>query len=160
MKRNLMRLLGIAIAIGALTLITSGVASASKFPTPAPISSASNATGNTVPPPSPNGCNQGFFCSYNKGNGGDLCFQANWSDNYPSGCADANDGAFNNTTADDTRLHYEFGYNGAYYQLGPGHYLLYMSQNYFNACFGGGTACDGYGRVMQNNVESVYFFVS
>ncbi len=110
----------------------------------------------TPPPPAPSGCNPGYFCSYNEGNGGDLCFQKVTTGNYPTGCADANDGAFNNSS-ESVKIYYEFNESGAYYLLGPGDFLLYMTQNDFNQCDGGGTSCAGYGQPMGNNAESVKF---
>lgn len=113
----------------------------------------------SIPLPSaPSGCFSGYFCSYNSGNGGGLCFQTTGTIDYPPGCADRNQGAYNNTGHDTAFLNYYnlyYSNDGAYYVLNPGHYLLYMNQNKFNACWNGTTTCPGYGQPMGDNVASV-----
>lgn len=105
----------------------------------------------------PSGCDSGNFCSYNQGNGGALCFQSSTSTAYwPVACADQNDSAFDNSSR-AIDLYWGWDYSDAYFQLCANCYLLYMTQNYFNACPGGGTSCSGYGQEMYDNVESSKF---
>jgi hypothetical protein len=121
--------------------------------------SAATAPGVTAIAPSPegapDGCVPGDFCSYNEGNGGDLCWSTTSSyANLPAACADENDSAYN-YGATAYNLYYYTGETGAYYTLGAESYLLSMSTNYFNHCPGGGTACAGYGDPVGYNVESI-----
>jgi hypothetical protein len=111
--------------------------------------------GGTVSPNlAPGGCNSGNFCSYNKGNGGDLCFQTNvnvpyWSEN----CANHNQSAYNRNI-NSINLYYGGDYWDAYSVLGSGNYWLYMDNNYFNRC---GTDCYGLNEPMGYNVASSKF---
>jgi hypothetical protein len=104
------------------------------------------------PDGAPAGCNSGNYCSYNQGNGGDLCFQTHINQNWPNGCANQNDSGYNrNGNAID--LFWGFDQSGAWYTLYSGHYLLYMTQNYFNNC----STCGGYGQQLGYNVSSSAF---
>lgn len=113
--------------------------------------------GGTTSQFAPSGCNSGNFCSYNQGNGGSLCFQTNTDTAYwPVSCADQNDSAFDNSST-AINLYWGWDYSDAYFHLCANCYLLYMTQNYFNQCPGGGTSCPGYGQAMYDNVESSKF---
>jgi hypothetical protein len=153
------RAIGVAIALSitsvlGVTIVTSTNAGAAS--TSAVTASSGTTTPQTTPPPpgAPAGCPGGFFCSYNQGNGGDLCFTSRFSTNYPTGCANQNDGAYNQTSV-YANLYWGPDYADAYYSLCNGCYLLYMTQNYFVNCPGGGTSCFGYDEAMGNNVASV-----
>jgi hypothetical protein len=74
-----------------------------------------------------------------------------------SACANQNDSAFNNRSTYGVDLYWGYEEYGAYYHLAAGHYLLYMTQNYFDQCAGGGHTCSGYGQSMGYNVASVLF---
>lgn len=138
-----------ALALSSLGIFTIGVTGASAAPT-----TSSSVTGPYIG--QPEGCTPGYFCSYNSGNGGNLCFQTNYSMNFPTGCADQNDGAFNYSSV-PVNLYWGFNDYGAYYVLPAGHYLLDMTQDYFDKCPSGGTSCAGYGQPMYDNVEAVLF---
>lgn len=138
------------LALSTVGFTLAGAGAASAAPTTAVVTQSSG-----VVPLSPNGCFTGNFCTYNQGNGGGLCEQMNATGNLSSACANKNDSAFNNSSY-NVKLYYGSGETGAYYLLGPGSYLLYMSSNQFNACPGGGTDCAGYNQSMQNNVASIW----
>jgi hypothetical protein len=144
-------LVGTAAAIVS-TLALSGVASAA---TAAPVRPAAPAQ--PTASRQPDGCNNNNFCSYNAGNGGDLCFQTS-SDRseWPAACLDHNDGAYDRN-GNSVNLYWGIGYSEAYYTLFSGNYLPYMSKNKFNHCVGGGTGCAGYNEAMQNQVASSAF---
>jgi hypothetical protein len=146
-----------AIAIIAPVIAIAGMASAA---TAAPTHPAAAPHAGLMSPNSarqPDGCNNNNFCSYNAGNGGDLCFQTSSNKSvWPSACLDANDGAYNRN-GNSINLYRGLNYTDAYFTLYSGNYLLYMSKNDFNACPNGGTNCSGYGQDMQNKVGSSRF---
>lgn len=78
----------------------------------------------------PKGCNNYNFCEYNAGNGGNLCFQTRKSENWPSECADHNEGEYNRGTH-AVLMYSQANYKGCYYLLYSGHYLLYNAKDYF-----------------------------
>jgi hypothetical protein len=105
----------------------------------------------------PSGCDLYRYCTYNQGNGGDLCEQMASTGNLNSACANLNQSGFNNRTVNSVSLFWGSGETGAYYNLGPGHYLLYMNTNFYNKCPGGGTGCSGYNQRIGDNLASVRF---
>ena len=141
----------LSMALVATTLGAARANASSPVPPSAPKASS-------VPLSAPKGCFSGYFCSYNSGNGGNLCFQTTGTTDYPPGCAYENDGAYNNSVHNTAFLNYyslSDSNAGAYYVLDAGHYLLYMTQNKFNACWNGTTSCPGYGHTMWDSVGSV-----
>lgn len=124
---------------------------------------ATSATSPTAPAPSssvsPQGaptCNVYDFCSYNRTNGGTLCFFTTHTQNYPANCSTEGKSAYNRW-AGYARLHYLGTEGGAYYQLPETGYLLYMTENTFNHCATSTAAdrCDGLGTTLYDNVASV-----
>jgi hypothetical protein len=110
-----------------------------------------------VRPDVPSGCDLYHYCTYNQSNGGDLCEQLGGTGNLNSACANKNDSGYNHRTVYSVNLYWGSGETGAYYNLGPGHYLLYMTQNNYNQCNGGGHSCNGYGQEIGYNLASVKF---
>lgn len=94
--RSLMRMLVIGSVLASLlAVVVTGTAFAATRAGRAAATATLSAT-NPGPTYPPSGCNAGYFCSYNQGNGGSLCFQtksnvATWA----PACAGHNDGAYN-----------------------------------------------------------------
>ncbi len=105
----------------------------------------------------PNGCPFGDFCAYSKQNGGDLCQSISSSSNLTTGCSQNIQSSYN-YSINQNDLWFKLNYTGAYYPLGNGDYLLYMVDNTFNTCPGGGTGCVGYGDALAGDVSSVGIF--
>jgi hypothetical protein len=151
-KYKIMRIAA-AFALSSMLVTVAGASIASASST---TTTTTTATALAPPPPSaPAGCGSGYFCSYKNGNGGNLCFSTTATSNLSPGCNTDIDSSYNNMAVNN-ELFYGSGESGAYYLLGAGNYLLYMSANSFNTCLGGGTSCTGYNTVMQNHVYSVY----
>jgi hypothetical protein len=110
------------------------------------------------PDGSPSGCPGGDFCAYSSGNGGNLCEDFSTSSNLTTNCAENIQSSFNNSSTYSDDLWLKVNYTGAYYGLGKGDYLLYMAENYFDYCPGGGTGCFGYNTAMADSVYSVGIF--
>lgn len=144
-----------SVAFVGLLIFTGG---STAYASTAATSTSTNATAPLPPPSHPDNCFSGYFCSYNGTNGSGLCFQTTASVNFPPGCENMNNSVYNNDPNNIAYLSYLEDYQGAYYTLYPGHYLLYMSKNTFNQCPGGGTSCAGYGQPMNDNVESVAIY--
>ena len=103
----------------------------------------------------PAGCPAGDFCAYSKTNGGNLCYTMSKSGSLGS-CGSLIQSSYNYNGSQSAQLFYSASYGGASYCLGPGDYLLYMSQNTFNK--GSGKA--GYGKPLDNHVLSMKFVSS
>lgn len=118
------------------------------------------ATPGVTPDSQPEGCTFGYYCTYNSGNGGTLCEQIDTNSNLRTGCRNENESGYNNTYG--RTVHLRWGVittvNSTFYALGAGDYLLYMTENYFNDCPGGGETCYGWGESMGYNVASVAGF--
>jgi hypothetical protein len=151
------QLVGIA---GAALVLTTGVAAAATSHT-----SSSHPAFHIQAPPkvqavvpaAPSGCDLYHYCTYNQGNGGDLCEQMGGTGNLNSACANHNDSGFNNRTVYSVDLFWGSGETGAFYNLCHGCYLLYMTQNHYNQCKGGGHSCSGFGQQIGYNLASVRF---
>jgi hypothetical protein len=142
------RLLSV-LTVSSLGVVGVGAATASAAPPSA------TPSGGGLPPGAPTGCDSGHFCGYIYGDGGSWCFETSHTTNYPWPCWDDTDSSYNNQTV-NVELFSEYNETGAFYLLGAGDYLLYMDQNNFNRCLGGGTSCENYGEQMENEVMSIY----
>ncbi len=150
---RLMRVAAIVALCSLGLVVSSNGASATSLRTK---DAPSHLTSATPPPPGPSGCNGGYFCTYNEGNGGDLCEQMNATGNLAAGCSGQNDSGFNNSSV-GVSLYAGINEGGAYYYLGSSDYLLYETQNHFNQCTGGGTSCGDYGGEIYDHLQSVQF---
>jgi len=147
--RRIIRLAAVVLLLG----VTVALAEAS----PAAAAPAPSQTTSVSPALAPKGCLGDNFCSYNKGNGGSLCFQSDKSKpTWATACENHNDGAYNRN-ANSVNLYYLPLYGGAYSTLYSGNYWLYMSKNYFSQCNDLNDSCLGKGEAMQNNVASDKF---
>lgn len=153
MRKMLRSFVTVGVVVATLALATS-TGSATTKPTAGGLSSF---TLQVPPPPGPSGCNSGNYCSYNTGGGSDLCEQMNGTGNLSSACANKNEAGFNNRTTYGVNLYYGFGETGAYWFLAASDYLLYMADNDFNQCPGGGHSCAGWGQAMGDNLASIAF---
>lgn len=99
----------------------------------------------------PAGCGTAHFCSYRSGNGGNICYNtaATYIASWSTSCRTV-DSVFNNGSVAEMDLYYGTNAAGAWYCLGNGNYLLYMTGNYFN----NGAGKSGYGQPMANHVKS------
>ena len=149
-------IMSIPLGIVGMTAAAGPTSAASN--TPQSRSNTTQQVAEAPPPPAPDGCFAGYYCSYNQGNGGSLCWTTSGSANLSSGCADHNDSGYNDSSA-VTNLHYCFGYECAYYALGAGDYLLYMTENTFYSCANNNYAnrCVGLNIEVGYNLASVYF---
>ena len=148
--------LAILTSLGIVGAVSSGPVAGASVSTSASVSSSGSVMPNDG---KPNGCPSGYYCSYNIGNGGDLCWTTNASANLSAGCADRNSGGFNNKPNYTANLHYCYNYDCAYYALSSGSYLLYMSTNDFNHCANNSESdkCSGDNFQIGDNLASVYF---
>lgn len=98
----------------------------------------------------PKGCPKGAVCFYKSGNGGDLCDI--WYGDAPTLGACANIGPsgsiYNNgepcVGCQDVNLYFGRNYQGAYYCLPRGNYLLFIDKDRFNR----GEGLPGYGQTL------------
>jgi hypothetical protein len=124
---------------------------------PASPAASPNAEGPVEPALAPSGCASGKFCSYNKGNGGNLCFSTSSNVQYWSAaCANHNQSAYNRYQ-NSINLYWGGDWYGAYAVLGSGNYWLYMDKNNFNRCPPSPHACTGYNEPTGYNVASSRF---
>lgn len=142
----------LALVIACVTLTLSGTSYADQ---PRKTVKAAPVAALVLPPGAPSGCTPGDFCTYNEGNGGDLCQQFNTTQNLAALCENSNESAYNYENY-YANLYWGANETGAYIRMPADSYLLYMQNNTFNACPGGGTSCAGYGQAVGDNVESVY----
>jgi hypothetical protein len=138
---------GALVAIAAMALAPAAGALAAAHPT----AHVATHPGVLRPHGKPAGCGTANFCSYKKGNGGSICYDN--SNNQPSWSTNCRtvDSVFNNGAAAAVRLYFDTNYGGAWYCLGNGDYLLYMTKNTFDD---GGSTKDGHGQPMGNHVKS------
>jgi hypothetical protein len=137
------------IWIGALIAVAALVAAPA---TGAIASHASHAATSsaTAPRNHPAGCGTAHFCSYKKGNGGNICYNTPNSIRSWSKACRTVDSVFNNGAAAGVRLYWGTNYTDAWYCLGNEDYLLYMTKNTFNK----GKGKPGYKQPMANHVKS------
>jgi hypothetical protein len=142
------RLIGVTASVTFLAVAMMGATSASAATHTGSTTHISKSKTHKATTLAPAGCNSNNFCEYNKGNGGDLCFQYTPSTSghtWPSACGDHNEGEYNRWQ----NAVYMFGYAGSgfgleecYYLLYSGHYLLYNAKDYFQGVWSGGTNKD------------------
>lgn len=114
-----------------------------------PASHATTASA-TAPRGHPKGCGTAHFCSYQKGNGGSICYNTPKSvPSWSKKCRTV-DSVYNNGAAAGVRLYWGTHYSDAWYCLGNTDYLLHMTQNKFNQ----GKGKPGYKQPMGNHVKS------
>jgi hypothetical protein len=140
----------IAVAIAVAAMAAGPVAGALAARAPAAHSATVRAA-TLTPDSKPGGCGTGHFCSYTNGDGKGICY--NNANNEPSWSAKCKmvDSVFNNGLAAAVRLYYYTQYSGAWYCLGNGDYLDYMTSNNFNQ---GPAHAAGLGQPMDNHVRS------
>jgi hypothetical protein len=137
------RLIGVTASVTFLAVAMVGSASASAAEptwadTHVSVPQIPEATPNAVTPDAPAGCNGNNFCEYNKGNGGNLCFQTNANRaTWPTACGDHNEGEYNRN-GNAVYMYDVANYGDCWYLLYSGHYLLYNANDHFE---GGGGNC-------------------
>jgi hypothetical protein len=158
-RRQIMKAASVGVIIAAVLLTATGASAATAKGSGRPQAFHIPVPPNVrvMPQGAPSGCNLYRYCTYNQGNGGDLCEQMASTGNLNSACANKNDSGYNNRTLYGVNLYWGYDESGAYYYLGAGDYLLYMTENYFNQCNGGGHSCSGYGQEIGYNLASVLF---
>jgi hypothetical protein len=130
---RLARLMGVTASVTFLAVAMMGSTGASAS-IPASVATHVSApkTHKAATPDAPSGCNNGYFCEYNAGNGGNLCFQTKKGGNWPGGCVRENEGEYNR----NGNGYYMYGYTQygrCDYLLYSGHYLLYNSKDHFES---------------------------
>ena len=85
-----------------------------------------------TPDGAPKGCEGGFYCSYNKAGGGNLCIATPASESTWGSCSYKVLAIFNNGAATYVRFYPLPDYVGAWYCLEHGHYLLDLTKNKFD----------------------------
>jgi hypothetical protein len=114
----------------------------------------------------PSGCPGGDVCFYYQGNGGNLCgYTVGNSTNlhglppYGNDCSDIGPSGsiYNNGDpchgCQDVQLYFYSGYQGAWYCLQMGNYLLYIEKDHF---YGGGSGASGFGQTLAFGPQPPY----